>query len=191
MMVRAVSKSLVCPTGIRLHPLIDCSGRLEGQVGFRDADVFAPAKLLKENRIGIVAGIIAGYPDDTAETIRQRFDHFLALNPDMIYAQYLTPYPKTVLRDEMLKDGLVANVDDFTKYDGFTCNTRTRHLSQSELYRCLKRQALRAYLTPSLIFQNYFIRNYLWSFLGGQIINLAATIGYILRGNQGRASLDL
>ena len=39
--------------------------------------------------------------------------------------------------------------------------------------------------------QNYFIRNYLWSFLGGQIINLAATIGYILRGNQGRTSLDL
>ncbi len=149
------------------------------------------AKLLKENQIGILAGIIAGYPDDTAETIRQSFDHFLALNPDMIWAQYLTPYPKTVLRDEMLKDGLVANVDDFTKYDGFTCNTRTRHLSQSELYGCLKRQALRAYLTPSLIFQNYFIRNYLWSFLGGQIINLAATIGYILRGNQGRASLDL
>jgi anaerobic magnesium-protoporphyrin IX monomethyl ester cyclase len=128
---------------------------------------------------------------EDAETIRQSFDHFLALNPDMIYAQYLTPYPKTVLRDEMLKDGLVANVDDFTKYVGFTCNTRTRHLSQSELYRCLKRQALRAYLTPSLIFQNYFIRNYLWSFLGGQIINLAATIGYILRGNQGRTSLDL
>ena len=145
------------------------------------------AKLLKENQIGILAGIIAGYPDDTAETIRQSFDHFLALNPDMIWPQYLTPYPKTVLRDEMLKDGLVANVDDFTKYDGFTCNTRTRHLSQSELYGCLKRQAFRAYLTPSLIFQNYFIRNYLWSFLGGQIINLAATIGYILRGNQGRA----
>jgi len=43
----------------------------------------------------------------------------------------------------------------------------------------------------AFIFQNYFIRNYLWSFLGGQIINLAATIGYILRGNQGRTSLDL
>jgi anaerobic magnesium-protoporphyrin IX monomethyl ester cyclase len=113
------------------------------------------AKLLKENQIGIVAGIIAGYPDDTAETIRQSFDHFLALNPGMIYAQYLTPYPKTVLRNEMLKDGLVANVDDFTKYDGFTCNTRTRHLAQSELYRCLKRQALRAYSTPSLIFRHF------------------------------------
>jgi hypothetical protein len=61
----------------------------------------------------------------------------------------------------------------------------------SELYRCLKRQALRAYLTSSLIFRNCFIRNHLWSFLGGQIINLAATIGYILRGNPGRTSLDL
>jgi hypothetical protein len=43
----------------------------------------------------------------------------------------------------------------------------------------------------SITHQNYFIRNYLWSFLGGQIINLAATIGYILRGNPGRTSLDL
>jgi hypothetical protein len=42
-----------------------------------------------------------------------------------------------------------------------------------------------------IIFQSYFIRNYLCSFLGGQIINLAATIGFILRGNQGRTSLDL
>jgi hypothetical protein len=86
---------------------------------------------------------------------------------------------------------LVKDMARSNKHDGFTCNTRTRHLSQSELYRCLKHQALRAYLTPSLIFQNYFIRNYLWSFLGGQIINLAATICYILRGNQGRTSLDL
>jgi hypothetical protein len=117
--------------------LIDGSSRLEGYVGFHDADVFAPAKLLKENRIGIVAGIIAGYPDDTAETIRQRFDHFLTLNPAMIYAQYLTPYPKTVLRDEMLKDGLVANVDDFTKYDGFTIisdSTWTRSYPEFTFY---------------------------------------------------------
>ncbi len=149
------------------------------------------AKLLKENKIGMVAGIIAGFPDDTESTIKRSFSELFKLKPDMLYAQYLTPYPKTVLREEMLKEDLVTNVDDFSKYDGFSCNVRTRHLTQPQLYQALKRQALRQYLTPSIIFDNYFIKTNSGSFLAAHLINLGTLIGYIVRGNQGRTTLDI
>jgi anaerobic magnesium-protoporphyrin IX monomethyl ester cyclase len=47
----------------------------------------------------------------------------------------LTPYPKTVLREELLAQGLVTNPDDFAKYTGLHANVRTAHLTVDELQR--------------------------------------------------------
>lgn len=119
------------------------------------------AELLRRHGMGIIAGIIAGYPDDTRKSIATNFRLFRQLKPDLIYAQYLTPYPKTVLRDELLAADLVENKDNFSEYDGFTCNVRTRHLSRDELYRLLKREAMRHYLfRPSHLWNNFFLRRY-------------------------------
>lgn len=112
------------------------------------------AMLLHGQGIAIVAGCIVGYPEDTRATVAHQYALIKQLRPDMIYAQYMTPYPKTVIREEMLKEGLIVNKNDHSLYDGFTCNTRTRHLTQNALYRILKKEAVKAYLTPSLLINN-------------------------------------
>jgi len=93
----------------------------------------AAAVILRQHNIAILAGCIFGYPEDTKETVIENFRKIKLLKPDIIYAQFMTPYPKTVLRQEMMDEGLIVNKDGYKDYDGFVCNVRTRHLSQKEL----------------------------------------------------------
>jgi len=37
------------------------------------------------------------------------------------------------MREELLKAGLVTNPDDYSRYNGFWANVRTRHLSSDEV----------------------------------------------------------
>lgn len=149
------------------------------------------AALLRQHKIGIIAGVIVGYPDDTKESVRQNFQSVRTLKPDMYYAQYLTPYPKTVLRQELLEAGLVVNKDDFRHYDGFSCNIRTRHLSREELYQVLKKEALKTYLDLPAIARNFYVRNHPWAFLRANAKGLAATCYFVVRGRQLAGELDI
>lgn len=114
------------------------------------------AALLREHGIAIIAGCVVGYPDDTWKSITRQYGLMKSLKPDSIYAQYLTPYPKTKVREELLAESLIANIDDYSTYDGFTCNIRTRHLSQATLFRCLKTLTLRKVFDPQMISCNAF-----------------------------------
>ena len=119
------------------------------------------AKLLRENDIGIIAGLIAGYPDDDARTIRKNWKLLRQLKNDVMWPQFLTPYPKTVIREELLAEGLVINKDDFKSYDGFSCNIRTRYLSGSQLFRTLQWQMLVDHFDVSRLRDgNWFLRNF-------------------------------
>jgi radical SAM superfamily enzyme YgiQ (UPF0313 family) len=123
------------------------------------------AALLRQHRIAIVAGLIAGYPEDTRETVIHNWHMIEDLKPDLIYSQYLTPYPKTPVRQELLEAGLVVNVDDYTKYDGFQCNIRTRHLSRDELYHLMRGLGFKSNFKISLIVNNQLLRNHMIYFL--------------------------
>jgi anaerobic magnesium-protoporphyrin IX monomethyl ester cyclase len=87
------------------------------------------------------------------------------LKPDLIYSQYLTPYPKTPVRQELLEAGLVVNVDDYKKYNGFQCNIRTRHLSRDELYNLMRGLGFKSNFKISLIVKNQFFRYHMRYFL--------------------------
>jgi len=149
------------------------------------------AALLRQHDIAIIAGVIVGYPDDTRETVIRNFRLVRELKPDMFYAQYLTPYPKTVLRDEMLDAGLVVNVDDYRAYDGFTCNVRTRHLSRKELYRCLKKEAMKNNFSPSLIAANYFLKHYPLPLLKSVCRNMVTNLYNVAVARQWRPTFDI
>jgi radical SAM superfamily enzyme YgiQ (UPF0313 family) len=123
------------------------------------------AALLRQHRIAIVAGLIAGYPEDTRETVIHNWHMIEDLTPDLIYSQYLTPYPKTPVRQELLEAGLVVNVDDYKDYDGFHCNIRTRHLSRDELYHVMRGLGFRSNFKISLIVNNQFLRHHMRYFL--------------------------
>ncbi|MFQ5862342.1 MAG: B12-binding domain-containing radical SAM protein [Candidatus Brocadiales bacterium] len=90
-------------------------------------------KYLHGAKILVIGGMILGNPEDTYEDIKENFDFFRDQNVDVYFDQVLTPYPKTGIREELLNAGLVANPYDFTKYNGFWANVRTKHLSQDEL----------------------------------------------------------
>ncbi|MCP4575701.1 MAG: B12-binding domain-containing radical SAM protein [Deltaproteobacteria bacterium] len=142
------------------------------------------AALLRQYGIVIVAGCIVGYPEDTRETVARQYRLIKQLKPDMVYAQYMTPYPKTVIRDEMMKVDLIANKDDFSTYDGFSCNVRTRHLTRKALYRSLKKESVKLHFSPDIIFGNNFLRAY-----GGRIVKpviktLAANIYNVVFSRQ-------
>lgn len=125
----------------------------------------AAAEILRKHNIAILAGCIFGYPEDTKESVIENFRKIKLLKPDIIYAQFMTPYPKTVLRQEMMDEGLIVNKDNYKDYDGFACNVRTRHLSQAELYRCLKKELAKCNFDPSLVKANYFLRNCTYQFI--------------------------
>jgi radical SAM superfamily enzyme YgiQ (UPF0313 family) len=123
------------------------------------------AALLRQHRIAIIAGLISGYPEDTRETVTQNWRMIEDLQPDLIYSQYLTPYPKTPVRQELLDAGLVVDVDDYRKYDGCHCNIRTRHLSRDELYHLVRGLGFKSNFNISLIVNNQFLRNHMRYFL--------------------------
>ena len=123
------------------------------------------AALLRQHRIAIIAGLIMGYPEDTRETVIRNWLMMEALKPDLIYTQYLTPYPKTPIRQELLEAGLVTNVDDYSKYDGFQCNIRTRHLSSDELYHLVRGLGFKSNFKIPLIVNNHFLRYHTGYFL--------------------------
>jgi radical SAM superfamily enzyme YgiQ (UPF0313 family) len=149
------------------------------------------AALLRKHGMAVIAGCIVGYPDDTAASVRENIRLIRSLKPDMIYAQYLTPYPKTVLREEMLAAGLVTNLDDYGKYDGFSCNIRTRHLENRELYRILKGEMVLSHFDPSLVKANYFLRRQPRPFLKAVFKAIAANLYNILAARQLPHSIDL
>jgi len=144
----------------------------------------ATAELLHRHNMGIIAGIIVGYPDDTRETIAENMRLFRQLRPDGIYAQYLTPYPKTRLRDEMLEADLVTNKDDFSQYDGFTCNVRTKHMTSVELFKALKQEAIIHALNPGHLVHNYFLKHHPLAVIRSAILTGYSDIFNIVTGRR-------
>jgi anaerobic magnesium-protoporphyrin IX monomethyl ester cyclase len=114
--------------------------------------------LLKEQGIGIFGGFIIGHPEDTNGDIRATYKFALELGVDHPIIQCLTPYPKTQTRDELLARGLVTNTDDFSLYNGFTCNVRTLHLSNRQVNRVMFWSGFRLYFNPRYLIKSRFWR---------------------------------
>jgi radical SAM superfamily enzyme YgiQ (UPF0313 family) len=81
----------------------------------------------------VIAGLIFGFPDDDEQAIIDNYRFFQSIGADAAYCQILTPYPKTEMRESLLREGLVTNADDLSKYNGLWANVRTRHLESEQL----------------------------------------------------------
>ncbi len=149
------------------------------------------AALLRQHNMAIIAGVIVGYPEDTRESVIQNWRLMIELRPDMVYAQYLTPYPKTAVRRELLEAGLIDYLEDWPRYDGFTCNIRTRHLTRDELYRLLKSLAAKSNFNPALIRVNYFLRHHPGHFVWVVAKAVLTNIYNVLTARQRSLRLDL
>jgi radical SAM superfamily enzyme YgiQ (UPF0313 family) len=88
---------------------------------------------LYDDGITTLAGLIVGNPNDTEEIIRMNFEWFKKHPVDSVMPQYLTPYPGTVIRKELLEEGLVMNkggmnneYGGWSTYNGEFAHCRTR-----------------------------------------------------------------
>ncbi len=100
---------------------------------FSTSDAADVVQELKEYGIIVIGGFILGYPDDTEETFWSTLEYALKIKVDIPLFQILTPYPKTAIRDELLKLGLVTNEHDYSKYTCYHANVRTKYLSAQRL----------------------------------------------------------
>ncbi|MFQ5963366.1 MAG: B12-binding domain-containing radical SAM protein [Candidatus Scalinduaceae bacterium] len=90
-------------------------------------------ELIHKNNMLIIGGMIIGNSEDKEEDIAQNYEFFDRYNIDFISDQIITPYPKTGIREELIKAGLITNLDDYRKYNGFWANVRTKYLDSEEL----------------------------------------------------------
>jgi anaerobic magnesium-protoporphyrin IX monomethyl ester cyclase len=114
--------------------------------------------LLQKQGICVFGGFILGHPDDTRQDIQSTFKFALALGVDHPIMQCLTPYPKTETREQLAKIGLITNTDDFSRYNGFICNVRTKHLTNRELNRAIFQGGLGLYFNPRYLRRSRFWR---------------------------------
>lgn len=149
------------------------------------------AAILRKHNMGIIAGSIVGFANDTKESIKKQLQQVRSLLPDGIYVQYITPYPKTVLREEMLAADLVVNKDDFSQYNGFSCVVRTNHMSRDELYKAKKIECLKPYFNLKMIWHNHFIRNYFLAFVIHELKTIGMLFFNILTLQQRKNDIDI
>jgi radical SAM superfamily enzyme YgiQ (UPF0313 family) len=114
--------------------------------------------LLQEQGICVFGGFILGHPDDASQDVKSTFQFALDLGVDHPIMQCLTPYPQTETRQQLLKQGLITNLDDFSRYNGFICNVRTKNLSNEELNRAIFWGGLRLYFNPRYLKKSRFWR---------------------------------
>src|SRR5262245_11052695 len=127
-------------------------------------------KYLQENGIVVLGGFIIGNPSDDAADVREVFKYTLEIGVDHPIIQTLTPYPKTQMRQELIDMGLVTNLDDLSKYNGFIANVRTQHLTQKQLSRLMLKEGAKLYWHPRLL-RNSRLWRYYWRSVFGLIYN--------------------
>jgi len=138
---------------------------------------------LRRNGIAAIAGLIAGFPDDTRATICTDAAAVRRLRPDVFSMQVLTPYPRTALRAQLMHAQLVT-CHDFDRYDGMHATIRTHTLSQTALQCCVTRATFRAILSPTFIVRNRLVRMMPFGIVRAQLTSFMYDIGKLLFGDR-------
>jgi len=149
--------------------------------------------LQKEN-IVVIAGLINGLPQDDEKSIRENYQFVKKMGITSVMDQVLTPYPKTPLREEMLREKRVRNFLDFRWYDGYFSNVRTDYLSPEKLnyVRWKIRREVIGMWHPTKGDWHYFKGyTYLWVFGLRYIVWLNERLLELLFGLEGRYKLQM
>lgn len=100
-------------------------------------DIVAASRKAIENchkyGLMVIGGLIFGFPEDDAESIKENYQFFKQIGADAAYCQIITPYPKTEMREQLIAENMVTNMADLKKYNGLWANVRTRYLDSRQL----------------------------------------------------------
>jgi anaerobic magnesium-protoporphyrin IX monomethyl ester cyclase len=92
-------------------------------------------KYLKKRGISVAGGFIIGSPHDDLEQVEATFKFARSLKTDFSAVQILMPYPKTKIRERLLRERLVVRPDDYEMYDGGHPVVRTHYLDENQLFQ--------------------------------------------------------
>jgi anaerobic magnesium-protoporphyrin IX monomethyl ester cyclase len=149
---------------------------------------------LQKEDIVIIAGIINGLAKDDANKIRENYQFVKKLGITSVMDQVLTPYPKTPLREQMLQENRVHNLEDFRWYDGYFSNVQTDSLMPQQLnfMRWKIRREVIGMWSPTKADWRFFKGyTYLWQFGLRYFIWLNERMLELLFGLEGRYKLQM
>lgn len=116
----------------------------------RGGESVAREAVARLRRHGILATglFMLGTPSQDEEAIARFEDQAAALGLDFAYVGFVVPYPGTATAEELDREGLIVNRDDFSRYTPEHANIRTRHLSADRLKELRRRFIMRLLLDP-------------------------------------------
>ena len=137
---------------------------------------------LHNNGIATMGGFIVGNPDDRPEDIHDVFRYAREIGLDHVILQCLTPYPKTEIREELKQEGLITNLNNFERYNGFIANVKTRHMTSLQIAREMVKAGVPYYYDP-----RNMRKSLLWRYTKSSLINfLPVNIKLIVSGWKNR-----
>lgn len=149
---------------------------------------------LQKESIVVIAGIINGLPQDDGDSIRENYQFVKSMGITSVMDQVLTPYPKTPLREDMLREGRVRNLSDFRWYDGYFSNVSTDFLSAEELNFVrwkIRREVIGMWRPTKGDWKHFKGYTYLWEFGLRYIIWLNERLLELCFGIEGRYKLQM
>lgn len=138
-------------------------------------------KELQGYGITVIGSFIIGNPGDTREIVYENYHYANSIDVDIPLFLILTPFPKTEIREELLKYGLITNKYDYSKYDLFHANVKTHYLTSDEIEKLRDEIAFKICKKSSRLWKlvNRY-PNYAIKLLFDQLINQPKeVIGYI------------
>lgn len=110
----------------------------EQRKGSKVSDYEKVIKWTKEAGISIIADFIAGFWEDTPETLQETYDFMCKQNFEFINLYPLFAYPGTPLYDKYLREGRIPEPQNWAEYSlyGVDCKPcPTKHMTNAEVLK--------------------------------------------------------
>ncbi|MBD3350311.1 MAG: radical SAM protein [Candidatus Lokiarchaeota archaeon] len=102
-------------------------------------------KMCRDNKMSIFAGMIIGYPGETAEMVRQNIEFAIDLDPDFVQFTPITAFPGTDFFKQQMKAGKISTLE-YKYYNLFTPMMRTDELSRNMMYKLVAEAYAKFYI---------------------------------------------
>ncbi|MBN2572406.1 MAG: B12-binding domain-containing radical SAM protein [Ignavibacteriales bacterium] len=120
---------------------------------FKSNEISGVVKKLKDNGMVVFGGIIIGNPNDSEKSIWTTFEFVKKLRLHVAGFVLLTPFPKTRVREELIEMGLLTNYYDYSKYNFYHANIKTKYLSSDGLFNIRNKLDSKYLLYSNAIFR--------------------------------------
>ncbi len=106
---------------------------------YNSSDVYNVVSSLQKYGATVVGTFVFGNPDDSEESIMANYEYAKKLKVDIASFLSLTPYPNTPARKTLIEQGFVTNLHNYSKYNLWDANVRTKHLTSDELLKLIEK----------------------------------------------------